>query len=1418
MAEVIAIAVGTEVAKAVAKKAVIATLGYVWKLIKYEWCLQDSVKQGLRTLADELNYMHVCIGDVSSEGPQDQMNPVDKIWLTNVMELSSAIDIGLQSFVSRIESTKGTLLSSARRQYINHDIDSFIKEKMTKAKEVSEQRGRYGFGSSQTTTTSTQKVDPRLLALFRKESELVGLEEETNKLIKILSNRDHVSIVGMGGMGKTTLARAVYGKLAMSGNFDCTAFVPAGQHANVDKVLMDILEDLHIDIYYRKPDTRQLMKQLQHSLKGKRCLFVIDDLWDDNTWELIKCAFVGTPESRIITTTRKVEVAKPFDGVYMIKPLSDASSKELLHMRLFGVEARTHDSEFPSLFDKILSKCGGVPLAIIAIAGLLVKKPRHEWSKVYDSIGFGEHENAEEDIWSILSCSYYDLPYHIQKCFLSLSLFPEGQWIEKNMLIWRWVAEGLVPYGLFWRGEEYFKELTDRSMIQWAVSPRDLGQGGCRVHKIMFDLIHRLCEKEMFSSVIGTKRERIISQTSTIHRLAIHKTRVVDEDEAPKENTDTSLDVGEVMSFYASTCSGSSLPPLSEFLRLRVIDLEGCDLSDGDRKLEHLARLRELAYVGLFGTLVAELPKDIGLLKLLQTLDLTGTGIKELPWFMEELKKLRCLRAGNGTTMKGRIGQLTCLEELWLHSADKSPDFAVELRKLNQLRVLVIHFDKMDQAMGNVLVESLSDLTKLQVLQIWSDDTEEKVYFSSWGDSVPSEELRQLLLFGVILPKDTPWIHSCVCVEYLSKLMLQVETLEEVHLEILGKMPSLVSLYLHSEDGNQLSYTAGKDDGFKILEYLYTNIELVCGDGALPAIQELEVAGIRVGTDVVLSANNMPLLQKASYHLDCKDCGPEEVRQAEAALRQAGEAHPNHPTISINRFNNYGLEAHHQLIWYMKQLEALRVSGQLQANDNRLLLSNALESPAILDVLMEALAQYTATSGGPPTLVVGDAATGSPSSPSSPSPVIEISTHSGKDEELLDSWLLDIGLDPAAISNMADNFIMSPDAMLNADGSLPASEITRLNRAMIPAILSQFEKNEGVLGCPAGTSTNPMAMMMQMYLIMLQFANGAGGTQEWNNQTDEMLNAESMHQISEMISSESLQAALDLLIPKNGMPGLAVTDVPHVRNIMAKCTLNPELVECMKSLVRDEGGGAQIGSELVKLVKLVMSDYASSSTPLESGGIVADACVYLEGKHASEDTSAGIRCESLPEVTTDSMLWWLTTPDGTAFLSENAACFRISQVAFRKLVEKHVQKPEMVASLNSARRSSRDFRGIDITLMEQLIPDMVFHLIGQFWPPMPSSTPAGYTGGVISGMLSALLGNLAVGTQVAYDPTAQLSSMDDAAARSSASKVAPLSSQDADNFSRMLKELLPAVEQNLQAAASPSSKTDNVGIEQGGTD
>lgn len=380
-------------------------------------------------------------------------------------------------------------------------------------------------------------------------------------------------------------------------------------------------------------------------------------------------------------------------------------------------------------------------------------KPNNEWSKVYDSIGFGQEDSKDvRNTRKILPFSYYDLPIQLRTCLLYLSIFPEDYWIEKYQLIWRRIAEGFVHEEkglvLFEQGERFLDELINRSLIQPSDRYHSGIVNGCRVHDMVLDLIRSLSSEENFCAMLH-KEQTMLSQNKIVRRLAIHK-RILEHN--PKMN----VRMAQVRSFNAYMCGHMDcMPPLWSFKVVRVLVLDLCNFT-GSPHLEPIGKLLHLKYLGLVNTAIAELPKEVGNLTLLQTLDIWRTSIEELPSTVGKLKRLICLRADSNTRVPaGVIGSLTSLQQLRLHSADKSPSAVVELGKLVELRVLEIQFCKMDQNSRRSLVESVCNLCNIQVLEVHYDHsgpTEWAYLGSSWEGWVPHPRLRQFLLRAISLP------------------------------------------------------------------------------------------------------------------------------------------------------------------------------------------------------------------------------------------------------------------------------------------------------------------------------------------------------------------------------------------------------------------------------------------------------------------------------------------------------------------------------------------------------------------------------------------------------------------------------------------------------------------------------------------
>jgi len=471
------------------------------ELLSDEYKLPKSVKEGVKSLEKEMKSMHAALRKVA-EVPRDQLDEQVKLWAGEVRELSFDMEDVVDKFLVRVDdeseiATKSNKLKRLTEKMAGvfskgkarHEIAGAIEDINKKLQEVANRHERYTVDNIVAMPAAVTTIDPRLGAMYKEITDLVGISgSRDQELMKFLSEGDDetknklriVSVVGFGGLGKTTLVKTVYDKIKE--DFDCRAFVPVGRNADGKKVLMDILLDLDMyESHFTMLDERQLIDKLRESLGKKRYLIVIDDIWDEKLWRVINWAFSRSNNfySRLITTTRNANVAKlccsSINGfVYQMKPLSDDDSKRLFYKRIFS-----HESGCPPEFEEvsidILKKCGGVPLAIITIASLLARdqrvKPVDEWHALLESIGRGLKEDPSvEEMMRILSFSYYDLPSHLKTCLLYLSMFPEDHEIRKDRLIWMWIAESFVQSemgktSLFETGETYFNELVNRNMI-----------------------------------------------------------------------------------------------------------------------------------------------------------------------------------------------------------------------------------------------------------------------------------------------------------------------------------------------------------------------------------------------------------------------------------------------------------------------------------------------------------------------------------------------------------------------------------------------------------------------------------------------------------------------------------------------------------------------------------------------------------------------------------------------------------------------------------------------------------------------------------------------------------------------------------------------------------------------------------------
>uniref|UniRef100_A0A0D9V0Q2 AAA+ ATPase domain-containing protein n=1 Tax=Leersia perrieri TaxID=77586 RepID=A0A0D9V0Q2_9ORYZ len=875
---------------------------------------EDAVD--LLNLKAELTSLHAALRELA-DVPPDQLDGHAKAWAGDARDLAYDVDdaIDNNAFAARAEG-------------------GIFKNLLERATDLSRTRPTAAVGDVIRRPVAGVDADPT------EGKGSGGLDAARDDLIKKLCAGDGdggeasegrglrvVAVVGSAGLGKTTLAKMVYDTLKP--RFDCGAFVSVSVNPDMAVVFRRMLRQLDDGRNARvgcseepKDDEGQIVDQLREFLRDRRYLIVIDDIWEKPSWEMIKHVLVENYcGSRIITTTRNFSLADQVGIPYELKPLSLDNSKILFLQRVFGHDNKSClDDEFSEVADKIIDKCDGVPIGILAVASLLADKigNKKEWYKVLDSIGSTLENNPDvKNMRNAISLGYYCLPVNLRACLLYLSIFPENYEVRRDRLIWRWIAEGFIHGGnqgesLFEIGESYFNELVSRSMVQ--LLDIDYSADGireeycCRVNFSVMDLISSLSSEENFVTILNNEQQTCPS--NKVCRLSIRGSK-----EAIDTANQATLNMFQVRSLSVFSPAIGSINNLSQFKVLHVLDLEGCDLSESQHVLNNqFGSFLHLRYLGLRDTRITEV-QDIGKLQFLQTLDLADTRIEELPATVFRLGKLMSLNVQYRTKIPRGIGNVVSLEELSDISTHDSPDLVKELRNLTKLRVLKITLYQPTQSTEEALVESLQNLNKLQDLHIYtaSGNGHKKLLdLLQDGTWTPPQRLRSFGAKGTyiscsplrLLPL---WINTSV-VPHLTVLLIQVMELRQVDVDVLGELPVLETLLVEPyEMKESIVIGSGAFPCLKECRFRNSDLGPVIREGAMPRLRIIEFCfGVRqtkdLGNGFEFGLANLGCLQEATVYIKCHDATEPEAEEAEVAMRRAADTHPNHANFDMNTF------------------------------------------------------------------------------------------------------------------------------------------------------------------------------------------------------------------------------------------------------------------------------------------------------------------------------------------------------------------------------------------------------------------------------------------------------------------------------------------------------------------------------------
>jgi hypothetical protein len=355
---------------------------------------------------------------------------------------------------------------------------------------------------------------------FVHDSDVIGRDEDKEKIIDLLMHPSEdgtvpvISIVGIGGLGKTTLAQWVYNDERVAKKFDSRIWVCVSEEFTVLKLAKEILKSAGGEIS-ENMSMDEVQASLRSYLKEKRFFIVLDDVWneDRNKWiGLKKLLIEGANGSKIVVTTRSHKVATVM-APGPIHDLIGLPEDDCLFLFLKWAFVEGEEKQYPKLVEigkQIVKKCSGVPLAVRTLGSLLYSKTEErDWISIRDN-EIWKLEQKEDDILPALRLSYNQLPSYLKQCFAYCSLYPKDFRYDSMELIQSWMANGLLQKSnkstrdLEDIGQQYLNELVSRSFFQ-EIEQYDHSWFSFKIHDLLHDLSLHVAQNDYYCLIDNTK-------------------------------------------------------------------------------------------------------------------------------------------------------------------------------------------------------------------------------------------------------------------------------------------------------------------------------------------------------------------------------------------------------------------------------------------------------------------------------------------------------------------------------------------------------------------------------------------------------------------------------------------------------------------------------------------------------------------------------------------------------------------------------------------------------------------------------------------------------------------------------------------------------------------------------------------------
>ncbi|XP_057448412.1 putative disease resistance protein RGA3 [Lotus japonicus] len=840
-------------------------------LIRKELGLFLGFSEDLKRLSSTLSAIKATLEDAEEKQFIDR---AIKDWLQKLKDAAYVLDDILDECATEAmemenggflcglsDKVQSSCLSSFHPKHVVfcHNIAKKMKRIRERLDEIAKERSRFHL----TEIVTERRDDWRQTTSIINQLQIYGRDEDTDKIVDFLvgdaSGFEDLTvypILGLGGLGKTTLAQI---------------WVCVSEDFSLKRMAKSIIEsatghpcaDLDLD-----PLQRKLMDLLQR----KRYLLVLDDVWDDEqeNWQRLKSVLkCGGKGASILVTTRlpKVAVIMGTMPPHELSMLSDNDCWELFKLRAFGSN-EVERAELVVIGKEIVKKCGGVPLAAIALGSLLrFKREEKEWFYVKESKLWSlQGENA---VMPALRLGYLNLPVKLRQCFAFCALFPKDERLSKQFLIHLWIANGLISSNerldVEDVGDELWNELYWRSFFQ-DIQTDKFGKITCfKMHDLVHDLAQSVAE-EVFCSAdnndINDVSERILHLSIYGNSIQLHRFKSLKTCTMGKH------------CYYPRQL----LPKILKCQSLRVLECRR--LVSLSTSIGHLKYIRylDISY-GSFRTL----PESLCSLWNLQILKLDYCrSLQELPNNLVRLKSLQHLSLTHCTSLWSlpyRMGLLTCLRTLSMYFVGNEKGFHLaELGQLNLKGELHIkHLERvkgiMDAKEANM---SSKHLNHLQLSWGRNEESQSQENVEQILDLLQphTQQLQTLLVEGYRGACFPQWMSS-PSLRYLNYLIL-LDCKCCLYLPQLGKLPSLKYLSISNTSKVIYLYEEPCDVGvagiFIALESLKLNemsnlirLSREDGENMFPRLSKLQI----IGCPNLLGLPRLPSLNRLKIQGKC---------------------------------------------------------------------------------------------------------------------------------------------------------------------------------------------------------------------------------------------------------------------------------------------------------------------------------------------------------------------------------------------------------------------------------------------------------------------------------------------------------------------------------------------------------------------